>query len=91
MEDQLGALGIVLTCVVLWNTVYIDTALQQLRAQGYPIKDEDVARLSPFMRKHINVHGKYSFALPDLPEGGRRELRDPDATAGDDDEEDDEG
>src|SRR5271165_2517139 len=61
MEDQLGALGIVLNCVVLWNTVYIDAALNQLRAQGYPVRDEDVARLSPFMRKHINVHGKYSF------------------------------
>ncbi len=61
MEDQLGALGIVLNCVVLWNTVYIDAALNRLRAQGYPVRDEDVARLSPFMRKHINVHGKYSF------------------------------
>jgi hypothetical protein len=64
MEDQLDTLGIVLNCVVLWNTVYIDAALRQLQAQGYPAKDEDVARLSPFMRKHINVHGKYSFTVP---------------------------
>ena len=42
MEDQLGALGIVLNCIVLWNTVYIDAALQQLRAQGYLVRDEDV-------------------------------------------------
>jgi len=54
MEDQLGALGIVLNCVVLWNTVYINSALNQLRTQGYPVRDGDVARLSPFMRKHIN-------------------------------------
>jgi hypothetical protein len=84
MEDQLGALGIVLNCVVLWNTVYIDAALRQLRAQGYPVRDEDVARLSPFMRKHINVHGKYSFTAMD-PAGpakgaaATRQLRDPDA------------
>jgi hypothetical protein len=88
MEDQLGALGIVLNCVVLWNTVYIDAALRQLRAQGYPVRDEDVTRLSPFMRKHINVTGKYSFAAPDLPEGATRQLRDPDAR--DDDEDFDE-
>jgi len=56
MEDQLGALGIVLNCVVLWNTVYINSALNQLRTQGYPVRDGDVARLSPFMRKHINVY-----------------------------------
>ncbi|WP_371786473.1 hypothetical protein [Streptosporangium subroseum] len=35
-------------------------------------------RLSPFMRKHINVHGHYSFHLPDL-HGDRRELCDPNA------------
>ena len=89
MEDQLGALGIVLNCIVLWNTAYIEAALQQLRAHGHPVRDKDVARLSPFMRKHINVHGKYSFAAPDLPEGVTRQLRDPDAP--DEDFDEDEG
>ena len=44
-----------LNLLVLWNTVYIDDALQKLRAQGHPVREEDVARLSPFIRKHINV------------------------------------
>lgn len=35
-EDQLGALGLVLNCVTLWNTVYLDHALTVLREQGYP-------------------------------------------------------
>ena len=40
--------------------------------------DADAARLSAYQYRHINVHGHYSFALPDL--GGRRgPLRDPDA------------
>ncbi|MGH9123882.1 MAG: Tn3 family transposase [Acidimicrobiales bacterium] len=82
MENQLGALGLVLNCVVLWNTFYIDAALDQLRAHGHPAADDDVARLSPFVRHHLNVHGKYSFLLPELP-GGLRALRDPGA---DDDE-----
>ena len=77
MEDQLGALGLVLNCVVLWNTRYLNAALDSLRAQGYPVADDDVARLSPFVRRHLNVHGRYSFQLPELP-GGRRPLRDPD-------------
>ncbi|MEV1005499.1 Tn3 family transposase [Nonomuraea sp. NPDC050202] len=85
MEDQLGALGIVLNCLVLWNTVYIDDALRQLRAQGYPVLDDDVARLSPFVRRHINVHGRYSFQRPQLG-GGRRALRDPDADDADDED-----
>lgn len=84
MEDQLGAFGLVLNCVTLWNTFYSDAALDQLRRDGHPVRDEDVARLSPFPRKHINVQGRYSFVLPELP-GGRRPLRDPDDA--DDDEE----
>ncbi|MFN2505703.1 MAG: Tn3 family transposase, partial [Acidimicrobiales bacterium] len=36
MEDQLGALGLVLNCITLWNTVYLDAALAQLRADGHP-------------------------------------------------------
>ncbi|MEU7898602.1 Tn3 family transposase [Nonomuraea sp. NPDC049152] len=78
-EDQLGALGLVLNCVTLWNTVYLDRALDVLRAQDYPVLDEDVARLSAYVRKHINVHGHYSFQLPDLG-GTWRPLRDPDQT-----------
>lgn len=77
MEDQLGALGLVLNAITLWNTVYLDTAVTELRAQGYPVLAADLARLSPYVRGHLNVHGHYTFALPDLG-GRRRPLRDPD-------------
>jgi Tn3 transposase DDE domain len=66
LEDQLGALGLVVDCVTLWNAVYLDRALGVLGEQGYPVLDEDVMRLSAYVRKHINVHGHYSFQLPDL-------------------------
>jgi hypothetical protein len=66
----------------LWNTVYLDHAVSELRAAGYPVLDADLERLSPYMRRHINFHGHYFFNRPDLP-GGRRALRDPD-TPGDD-------
>jgi hypothetical protein len=42
------------------------------------VEGADVARLSPWMRCHINFHGRYSFALSDL-RGARRALRDLDA------------
>ncbi len=81
MEDQLGALGLILNTITLWNTVYLDHGLDQLRATGYPVLDADVARLSPYMRPHINFHGHYSFALAPTNLGGaRRALRDPDAS-----------
>jgi TnpA family transposase len=77
-EDQLGALGLVLNAVVLWNTRYLDTALGQLRQQGFDVRDEDVERLSPLAHEHINLLGRYHFGLPDsVRKGELRKLRDP--------------
>ncbi len=72
-EDQLGALGLVVNVIVLWNTLYTDAALAQLRAEGHQVGDEDVARLSPLGFEHINMLGRYAFILPDTIAGG--ELR----------------
>lgn len=79
MEDQLGALGLVLNCITLWNTVYLDRAITGLREAAYPVIAADLARLSPYMRKHINVHGHYSFTTPSG--AALRALRDPDSPA----------
>jgi hypothetical protein len=49
-EDQLGALGLVLNVIVLWNTIYIEAALEQLRQGAQPVHEEDIARLSPLLR-----------------------------------------
>ena len=77
-EDQLGALGLVLNMIVLWNSLYMQAALSQLRAQGYPVNDDDVARLSPLLHEHINMLGRYSFLVPDaVAKGELRALRDP--------------
>ena len=72
-EDQLSALGLVTNAVVLWNTMYIQKALDKLKQDGLVINEEDVARLSPLQYKHINVLGHYSFNLSE--EVVRGELR----------------
>jgi len=46
-EDQLGALGLVVNMIVLWNTIYVEAVLEQLRKEGYSMNEEDKARLSP--------------------------------------------
>ena len=81
-EDQLGALGLTVNLVVLWNTIYMDAALNQLMSEGYEVRPQDVARLSPLGLKHINMLGRYAFTLPDfVARGELRPLRDP-RTAG---------
>src|SRR5713101_10137059 len=78
-EDQLGALGLVLNAVILWNTTYTQDALEALRAAGKETLAPDIARLSPLVSQHINFSGKYHFDLPDLLAAGQhRALRTPD-------------
>jgi TnpA family transposase len=77
-EDQLSALGLVVNIIILWNTIYMDAALDQLRGEGHNLRDEDVARLSPLGFDHINMLGRYAFTLPDrVARGELRALRDP--------------
>jgi len=62
----------------LWNTICIQAALDQLRKEGFAVLDDDVARLSPLIHEHINMLGRYSFAMPEsVARGELRPLRDP--------------
>jgi TnpA family transposase len=77
-EDQLGALGLVVNAVVLWNTRYLDAALAQVRTAGVAVRPEDIERLSPLLLDHVNVLGRYEFALKEsVRQGQLRPLRDP--------------
>ena len=77
-EDQLGALGLVVNIIALWNTIYMDAALQQLRKEGIPTPVEDISRLSPLLFDHINLLGRYAFSVPEAVKRGHlRPLRRP--------------
>jgi TnpA family transposase len=79
-EDQLGALGLVTNVVILWNTLYMDAALNHLRAEGGDVQPEDIARLSPLRYQHINFLGRYAFTLAEqIAHGQLRPLSDPSA------------
>lgn len=51
----------------------MDAALNQLCAEGFDVRPEDVAHLSPLGFEHINMLGRYAFILPDAV--ARGELR----------------
>ncbi|MCC5468645.1 Tn3 family transposase [Pelosinus baikalensis] len=74
-EDQLGALGLVVNAIILWNTRYMAIALDALRKEGKTIDEADVQRLSPLGFDHINIVGRYSFHLPkEIEHGALRPL-----------------
>lgn len=84
-EGQLDSLGLVVNVIVVWNTIYMDAALNQPRAEENEVKPEDVSHLSPLSFGHINMLGRYAFTLPEIiARGELRPLRDP-RTAGIDD------
>jgi hypothetical protein len=60
--------------IVLWQTVYIQAALDHLAADGDEIDPADVARLSPLGHPTINLNGRYR-STSRAPSGGLRPLR----------------
>ena len=56
-EDQLVALGLVTNVVVLWNTIYMQDALDHLQQSGLSILDDDVVKLSPLRNEHMKLSG----------------------------------
>ncbi|MFE5077423.1 Tn3 family transposase [Streptomyces halstedii] len=60
----------------------MDAAVKQLAADGFPVTDELLARLSPLQYDHINFLGRYAFIRPAAP--GLRKLRDPHTDEDDD-------
>src|SRR2546427_4079720 len=79
-EDQLGILGLVVNLIVLWHTISMEAALQQLKAAGDPVRAADVARLTPLRWGPMNMLGRYAFVLPEaIARGALRPLRHPTA------------
>lgn len=80
-EDQLNqaaCLNLVVNAITVWNTVYMQAALDQLKSEGYEINEDDVKNLSPARSEHINMYGKYYFNVEEgLKRKELRELRKP--------------
>jgi hypothetical protein len=78
-EEQIGALGLVVNCIVRYNTIYTQRALEQLAADGYEIRRDDVRRLSPLGYEHVTLTGRYHVILADpIRRGEYRPLKTPD-------------
>ena len=77
-EDTLGALGLILNVIALWNATYIQAAVERLEAEGHHVDPADLARVSPLVHRHINVLGRYTFTVPEVVANGElRPLREP--------------
>ena len=77
-EDQLGALGLVLNILVLWNTRYMEAALNRFHAAGVEVT---AGRCCPSLATCARAHqyaGRYHFTLAEpIARGELRPLRYP--------------
>jgi hypothetical protein len=59
--NQAGCLNLLTNAVIVWNTVYMQAALDAIQQEGYPVQEEDLAHLWPSRFAHIHRYGKYAF------------------------------
>ena len=72
-----SGLSLITAAIVHWNTVYLDRAVQQLRAQGMAVPDDLLAHVAPLGWEHIGLTGDYVWteANPATPFRPLREVR----------------
>jgi TnpA family transposase len=71
-----SGLNLVTAAIVLWNTVYMERAIEKLRELDKPIDDSLLQYLSPLGWEHINLTGDYIWRQNrKIEEGQFRPLR----------------
>jgi TnpA family transposase len=66
LKNQVGCLNLVSNIIIVWNTIYIEKAVEQLRKEGYLVDDEDLKHIWPTRHRHINVYGRYLFNIDEI-------------------------
>lgn len=72
--EQALCLAIVVNAIIVWNTVYTQHVLDELRSGGELITTSEIEHISPLAHQHIHLYGHYPFDLATRPDG-RRPLR----------------
>ena len=71
-----SGLNLVVAAIILWNTAYLERAVQALRDSGREVDDKLLQHLSPLGWEHINLTGDYIWRQSKRVEQGKfRPLR----------------
>ncbi len=57
--NKASCLSLLSNAVLVWNTVHIARIVDQLRAAGHEVRDENLARVSPLAHAHVIPNGSY--------------------------------
>jgi hypothetical protein len=67
--------NLVTAAIVLWNTVYLERAIQAIKDSGDTVDDNLLQHLSPLGWEHINLTGDYVWQSRRVQKGKIRPLR----------------
>ncbi|MGO9776240.1 MAG: Tn3 family transposase [Terracidiphilus sp.] len=71
-----SGLNLVVAAIILWNTVYLERAVQALRDSGKNVDEKLLPHMSPLGWEHINLTGDYNWRHGKQVEKGKfRPLR----------------
>lgn len=75
-QHRASGLTLVTAAIALWNTVYLNHALDAVRRSGETVPDALLAQLAPLGWQHINLTGDYLWDADSVPASdGFRPLR----------------
>ena len=66
-RHRASGLDLLVAAIILWNTTYLQRAVDQLRKQGHHPAPGDLAHLSPLGWEHINLTGDYQWVTSPIP------------------------
>lgn len=76
-----SGLTLLTAAISLWNTVYIERAIDSLKRKGIPLNEQLISHLSPLGWEHINLSGDYVWRTNlKLGQGKYRSLRSVDSS-----------
>jgi TnpA family transposase len=61
MTSRASGLNLVVAAIILWNTVYLQKAVQRLEERNTPIPEHCLPHLSPLLWDHILLTGEYRW------------------------------
>jgi Tn3 transposase DDE domain len=62
-EKRLKYNHLLTNAVAIQNVIDLTRAVRGLLAEGYPVRNEDLATLSPYQTRHIKRFGDYVFTV----------------------------
>jgi TnpA family transposase len=65
--NKASCLSLLSNAVLVWNTLRMAEIVDQLRAAGHNVADQDLARVSPLMHAHVIPNGTYRFSDEEEP------------------------